>query len=78
MKFSMRLLLCIGSLSLPLQAQFHPIGSSKPLPDSVAPNVIMAVEDEIYDYKQECFWQVAVAHFGGLIWPTLGTLSFRG
>jgi len=53
MKFSMTFLLCIGSLSLPLQAQFHPIGSNKPLPDSVVPNVIMAVEDEIYDYKQE-------------------------
>ena len=25
-----------------------------------------------------CFWQVGLAHFGGLIWPTLGTLSFRG
>src|SRR5664280_2593906 len=22
-----------------------------------------------------CFWQLALAHFGGLIWPTLGTLS---
>jgi hypothetical protein len=25
-----------------------------------------------------CFWQLALAHFGGLIWPTLGKLSFRG
>jgi hypothetical protein len=25
-----------------------------------------------------CFWQVGLAHFGGLIWPTLGTLRFRG
>jgi hypothetical protein len=25
-----------------------------------------------------CFWQLALAHFGGLIWPTLGTLKFRG
>jgi hypothetical protein len=25
-----------------------------------------------------CFWQLALAHFGGLIWPTLGTLMFRG
>jgi hypothetical protein len=53
MKSLVILLLCIGSLSLCSQAQFHSIGSSKPLPDSVVPNIIMAVEDEIYDYKQE-------------------------
>jgi hypothetical protein len=23
-----------------------------------------------------CFWQLGLAHFGGLIWPTLGTLKF--
>jgi hypothetical protein len=28
--------------------------------------------------QQICFWQLALAHFGGLIWPTLGTLRFRG
>ncbi len=27
---------------------------------------------------RSCFWQVGLAHFGGLIWPTLGTLSLRG
>ena len=25
-----------------------------------------------------CFWQLVLAHFGGLMWPTLGTLSLRG
>jgi len=25
-----------------------------------------------------CFWQLALAQFGGLMWPTLGTLSLRG
>jgi site-specific DNA recombinase len=28
--------------------------------------------------EELCFWQLALAHFGGLIWPTLGKLSFRG
>ena len=25
-----------------------------------------------------CVWQLVLAHFGRLFWPTLGTLSFRG
>jgi len=25
-----------------------------------------------------CVWQVVLAHFGRLMWPTLGTLGFRG
>ena len=24
-----------------------------------------------------CFWQVGLAHFGGLIWPTPGTLKVK-
>lgn len=53
MKPPKTLFLCIALLSLPVEAQFHPIGSTKPLPDSAVPNIITAVEDEIYDYKQE-------------------------
>jgi hypothetical protein len=32
----------------------------------------------IPDVTVRCFWQLALAHFGGLIWLTLGTLKFRG
>ena len=53
MKLSNMFLLGMGLLCLPVQAQFHPIGSSKPLPESVVPKIVTAVEDEIYDYKQE-------------------------
>jgi hypothetical protein len=53
MKLSSMFLLGVGLMCLPVQAQFHPIGSTKPLPESAVPNIVMAVEDEIYDYKQE-------------------------
>jgi|GEM_PF-7113478 hypothetical protein len=53
MKLSSMFLLGVGLLCLPVQAQFHPIGSTKPLPESAVPNIVLAVEDEIYDYKQE-------------------------
>ena len=53
MKLSSMFLLGVGLMCLPVQAQFHPIGSTKPLPESAVPNIVMAVEDEMYDYKQE-------------------------
>jgi len=46
-------LLCTALMSVPSHAQFHPIGSTKPLPESAVPNIVMAVEDEIYDYNQQ-------------------------
>jgi hypothetical protein len=27
-------------------------------------------------YHHTCFWQLLLAHFGGLIWPTLGRCGF--
>jgi len=34
--------------------------------------------EHLYGSGQFCVWQVVLGHFGRLLWPTLGTLSFRG
>lgn len=41
------------SMSSVGRAQFSPIGIQKPLPGASVPQIVQAIEDEIYDYKQE-------------------------
>lgn len=43
-------LICMSPVS---RAQFAPVGTEKPLPSSSVPQIVQAIEDEIYDYKQE-------------------------
>ena len=47
------LMICMALFCVSVRAQFHSIGTSKPLPKASVPNIVMAIEDEIYDYKQE-------------------------
>jgi len=53
MRLSATFLLCVGLMCVPLQAQFKPIGSTKPLLENSVAKIVTAIEDEIYDYKQE-------------------------
>lgn len=53
MEYSTIALFILFSMSSACRAQFSPVGSDKPLPSASVPQIVQAIEDEVYDYKQE-------------------------
>jgi hypothetical protein len=53
MMLGIAILLLAASPCGTANAQFPAVGTTKPLPSASVPKIVQAIEDEIYDYKQE-------------------------